>query len=126
MIKRLLVLLPVLTVLVVSCSNDKPTLRKSRADSSARDILEYGRALFNQEEYARAIEEYRYLISHFPDNKKECAWAQYELAYAYYYMDDYETAINEFKKVETFYPEQSGPIILSKNMITKIQIEMNQ
>jgi len=119
-----IILISLILLFVFSCTKDKPTLRKPRAESSARDILEYARALFNKEEYEEAIKEYRYVIAHYPQNKEECAWAQYELAYSYYYMEKYEKALKEFKKVEDFYPDQSGPVILAKKMITKIQIEL--
>lgn len=105
-----------------SCSNDKPILRKPIEECSARDILEYGRALFNAEYFDEAIDEYRQVIARFPDNKKECAWAQYELAYSYYYMEDYEDALKEFRKVNQLYPEQRGPVILARKMITQISV----
>ncbi len=124
---RIITLYLIINILLISgCSKDKPTLRKPRAESTARDVLEYGRALFNQEEYKKAIQEYRYVIAHYPKNKKECAWAQYELAYSYYCMKEYDKALQEFKKVEMLYPEQSGPVILAKKMITKLQIKMNR
>ncbi len=97
-------------------------LRKNLSEASVRDLLEYGRSLFNAEYYKDAIVEYRRTISMFPQNKSECAWAQYELAYSYYYLKDYKQALTEFKKVEMLYPDERGPVILSQKMIKKIII----
>ncbi|MBU1076540.1 MAG: tetratricopeptide repeat protein [Spirochaetes bacterium] len=105
-----------------SCSGDKPVLKKKLSECSARDVLEYGRALFNAEYYDDAIEEYKRVIAHFPNDKKESSWAQYELAYSYYYMEDYEEALDEFKKVNMLYPDQRGPVILARKMITQITV----
>ncbi len=109
---------------IFACSNDKPVLKKTLSECIARDVLEYGRALFNAEYYEKAIIEYRKVIKHFPNDKKECAWAQYELAYSYYYMEDYEEALDEFKKVNELFPNQRGPVILARKMITQISIEL--
>jgi len=113
-----------LTILLgfLSCSRDKPVLKKDLSECTARDLLEYGRALFNGEYYKDAIKEYKKVIALFPDNKQECSWAQYELAYSFYYMEDYEEALAEFKKVEMLYPNQRGPIILARKKKKKISI----
>ena len=104
------------------CGTSKPVLKKKLSECSARDILEFGRALFNEEYYEEAIEEYRKLIARFPQSKQECSWAQYELAYSYYYIEEYEQALVEFKKVEMLYPGQRGPIILTKKMVANISV----
>lgn len=115
-------LLVMCLVIISSCSKDKPVLKKNISECSSRDLLEYGRALFNNDFYEEAIEEYKKVIALFPNDKQECSWAQYELAYSYYYMEDYETALQEFKKVEMLYPDQRGPLILAKKMITKVSM----
>jgi outer membrane protein assembly factor BamD (BamD/ComL family) len=114
----------ILFLFILNCSSDKVSLKQPNANSKARDILEYGRALYNKGEYKSAINQFRYVISKFSENKKECAWAQYELAYTYYVMKDYKIALNEFKKVEMLYPEESGAIILAKKMINEIELKL--
>ena len=115
-------LILIIFVLFHSCSKDRPVLKKDLSECSARDLLEYGRALFNGEFYKDAIEEYRKVIALFPDSKQECSWAQYELAYSYYYIEKYENALKEFRKVGMLYPNQRGPIILARKMMTKISV----
>lgn len=121
--KRKINLIFILILLIFNCSSKKAYLTKPREELSARDILEYGRALYNQEKYKEAINEFRYVISKFPESKKECAWAQYELAYTYYTMKKYKEALYEFKKVEMLYPEETGAVILAKKIIKKIEKE---
>jgi len=107
-----------------SCSNDKPMLKKPLNKCTSKDLLEYGRSLFNAGYYRDAIREYRKVIGTFPDNKNDCAWAQYELAYSYYYMGEYKIALREFKKVKQLYPEVRGAVILAQKMIKKILVNM--
>ncbi len=104
-------------------SHNTDVIKHNNNKLKARDVLEYARSLVTDEEYKEAIKEYKYLIAKFPEAKNDGAWAQYELSYCYYYMGDYDKALVEFKKVEKFYPDQSGPVILAKKMITKIEIE---
>ncbi len=122
--KKTFYALIIMLLLVSLCSKDKPVLKKDLSECSARDVLEYGRALFNGEFYKDAIEEYRKVIALFPDNKQECSWAQYELAFSFYYMEKYEQALQEFKKVEMLYPNERGPIILAKKMRTRISMKI--
>lgn len=122
--KKSIYLFLILSLIInfTACSKDRPVLKKKLSECNARDVLEYGRALFNAEYYDEAIEEYKKVIAYFPDNKKECAWAQYELAYSYYYMEEYEPALKEFKKINMLYPEERGPVILARKMITRISV----
>lgn len=122
MIKKLIIIFLFGFFIFSACSKDKPILRKNLEDCSARDILEYGRALFNSEYYKDAIVEYHRVLSMFPKEEIECSWSQYELAYSYYYMKDYKQALMEFKKVEMLYPNQRGPVVLARKMMDKITV----
>ncbi|MDD5066479.1 MAG: hypothetical protein PHF84_05475 [bacterium] len=122
MMKKNVYILLFLLLAGISCSKDKPMLKKELSECSVRDLLEYGRALFNAEYYKDAIQEYRKVISLFPNAKSECAWAQYELAYSYYYLEEYKEAMREFRKVNMLYPDERGPVILAEKMIKKISV----
>ncbi len=122
---KIFVIFLFIMVLFVGCSTDKPVLKKPLEKCSARDLLEYGRALFNAEYYKDAIKQYRMVIGQFPDKKVECAWAQYEMAYSYYYLEDYDIALREFRKVIKLYPDIRGPVVLANKMIAKITIVLN-
>jgi len=121
-VKKFFIVGIVLLLFAVGCGTEKPVLRKPFNKCTARDLLEYGRALFNAEYYKDAIKQYRYVIGKFPNNKVECAWAQYELAYTYYYKGEDKIALREFKKVVKLYPDIRGPVVLANKMIEKITI----
>ncbi len=112
--------------LYLSCSSTKPQLQKARENCTARDIIEYARRLYSAGYYKDAIKEYKYLIARFPEERELCAWAQYELAYCYYVMEDYDRAIVEFKRVSMLYPDQEAPVILANKMITEAMLKKNK
>ncbi len=96
--KSLYILLPVLVILLAINSCSKPT-------KTAEGYWESGSALFDVENYDRAIDEFQNIINYYPDSE-EALKAVFFIAEIYKNnIKDYEKAIEKYRQIEKNYPD---------------------
>ena len=88
---------------------------------SAEKLLLEGQRAYNKKDYELALRYYNAIIEYYPDDKKNVAWAYYEIGYVYYIQEDYEDAKNYFTIVINNYPDQKDACALAGYILSKIQ-----
>jgi TolA-binding protein len=89
-----------------SCATPPPELYGPEGRPlSITDYEKLAQAEYDEDRYENAIQVYSAIIEHYPENQKAVAWANYEIGYSYFMMEEYEqaelyfrTVINEFEE----------------------------
>ena len=99
--------------------------RAELIDKPEKVISEAALEFYNAGRYRKAIDTYRLILDNPDAEPKYRLWAQYEIAFSFYRMDDFEKAEKEFQKVLEMFPDtniqERAPRILAEKMINKIQ-----
>jgi tetratricopeptide (TPR) repeat protein len=86
---------------------------------TARETLETARYFLKADQFRKASEYYETVLTRFPDQKRECAWALYERSYCLYRLKKYEEARQGFRNVIQTYPEEAGPVAMAEKMLAR-------
>jgi outer membrane protein assembly factor BamD (BamD/ComL family) len=93
---------------------------KVEEDDTPLTLSEQALDYFNNKEYRAAIAYHAAIISNFSREKyeKEIAWAYYEIGFCYYYMENYETAVEYFDIVINDFSVQAPRTLAQKLKVT--------
>lgn len=112
--------------LLFSCATPKPVLYNS--EGGPLSITEYEKLALTEYEndrFENAIEVYQEIVAHYPDNNKALAWANYEIGYCYWRLEEYENAGVYFRKVLNEFQEPAAGT-LAGQMLEKIEEEQEK
>lgn len=127
--KKLLTLLVLIILFSASCKTTEFDIPEDLSEGEY--FLEAQKASSDQYDYQKALKYYFTYIERYPESIQLVVEAEYEIAFIYYKMDEYDTAIKCFNQVIERYNTQDAPLlpawpkILSKKLVEKIQAELN-
>ncbi len=112
-------------VFLLSCGASRLS-REEAARLSAlpeKKIAERGLTYFIEKNYDLAIDAYSLILARTNADKRYAAWARYETGFCYYYMSDYDKAMEHFRILLRDFPQREyvNQRTLAEMLINKIE-----
>ncbi|MBN2532969.1 MAG: tetratricopeptide repeat protein [Spirochaetales bacterium] len=118
---------PTFLLFIILCSSGCVTrIDPYKEEISSVEIFQKAYEATDIRNYSLAISYYKAFMERFPDDRKGCIWAQYEIAFLHHKMGKDDKAVELFNELLKKYEEEDGvllpeaPRILSEKVMKAI------
>ncbi|HDZ12663.1 MAG TPA: hypothetical protein ENH53_10680, partial [Bacteroidetes bacterium] len=95
---------------------------KKQSQRNPDKVREYANALYNQQLYPQAIQEYQHYLNTYNISQGEQANITYTIANIYFdRLHDYQNALANYLKIKQFYPESNLQKEVNKKIVASLE-----